>query len=158
VQPADLIFIRGTEGIAGPIKWLTQSPYTHIAGLVDEGQIFESQAGRRAGFESVETYKGVADVYRCPLVTEEQRREIINAVLQWAGSGYDYLRFGSLACRQILGAVIPMPVYSSRTRHICTTLWVDAYRAAGIDLCPGVAHPTPGELAQSPLLEFAGSF
>lgn len=154
--PGDLIFIRGTEGVAGPIKKITRSPYTHIAGVVVEDSLLEAQALRRTGHQPVATYEGVSDVYTCPGLSTRQREEIIQHATQSYGARYDYLLFVSLAARHLLGKMIPL--YSRRSRHICTTLWTDAYRAAGIELCPGNQHPTPGELSKSKLLNWVGSF
>lgn len=156
MQPGDLIFIRGTEGIAGPIKKITRSPYTHIAGVVVNDQLLESQALRKTGHQALETYRGVSDVYICPSVCTAERREIVKFAMQWFGTRYDYLLFGSLAFRHLLGE--GMPLYANKGRHICTTLWTQAYRSVGIELCPGIEYPTPGELSQSGLLQYVGSF
>lgn len=156
MQPGDLIFIRGTEGIAGPIKKLTKSPYTHIAGVVLDDTLIESQSMRRTGYQAVETYRGVSDVYTCTVLSEKQRQEVVKFVTNQMGTKYDYLLIGWLAIRLLFGDVVPFR--ASKTRQICTTLWADAYKAVGVDLCPGIAHPTPGELAQSKYLQLVGSF
>ncbi len=158
MKPGDLIFIRGTQGIAAPIQKITHSPYTHIAGLLPDNRVFESQALRRTGPQPLETYRGVSDVYTCPELTASERDAIVRAVMQWIGTRYDYGLFGSLAVRHIFGDTVPIPLVASKRRHICTTLWTQAYRAVGIDLCPGIEYPTPGELAKSPVLKFVGSF
>lgn len=156
MQPGDLVFIRGTEGVAAPIKKITRSPYTHIAGVAVDNHLLESQALRKTGYEPIDTYRGVADVYSCPYVTDSERRQIVEAAKEWLGVRYDYLLFGFLAARHIIGPNVP--VYASRRRQICTTLWVEAYRSVGIDLCPGIEYPTPGELASSSFLEHVGSY
>lgn len=156
MQPGDLIFIRGTQGVAGPIKKLTQSPYTHIAGLVLNNKLIESQGLRKTGYQSVETYKGVSDIYICQVLSIYQRDKIVSYVKQQIGTKYDYLLVGWLAARHLFGNVVP--IYASRKRQICTTLWADAYKAAGIELCPGISHPTPGELSKSKLLNYVGSY
>ncbi|MCL6633321.1 MAG: hypothetical protein K6T63_11905 [Alicyclobacillus herbarius] len=156
MEAGDLIFIRGTEGLAWPITKVTRSPYTHVAGVVEEGQLIESQALRRTGFQPLATYQGVGDIYTCPELKDWQREGIVEYVQRWIGCRYDYFLFTLLAFRQILGGLVP--VYLSDKRHICTTLWVEAYRAVGIDLCPGIRCPTPGELAGSPHLRYLRSF
>lgn len=156
MQPGDLIFIRGTQGIAGPIKKLTRSPYTHIAGVVLDDTLIESQGMRRTGYQAVDTYRGVSDVYTCASLSMHQRNEVIKFVTGQMGTKYDYLLIGWLAVRLIFGDIIPFR--ASSKRQICTTLWADAYKAAGVELCPGIEHPTPGELAQSKYLKYVGSF
>ncbi|KPV43350.1 hypothetical protein [Alicyclobacillus ferrooxydans] len=156
LQPGDLVFIRGTEGLAGPIKKFTRSPYTHIAGLAIDGELIESQALRRTGYQSLETYRGVADVYTCKVLSPEQRHQIVDFVKREVGGKYDYFLFGWLAFRSLLGNA--MPSYFGSKRHICTTLWADAYKQVGIELCPHTPYPTPGELSASKLLQHVGSF
>lgn len=156
LQPGDLIFIRGNQGVAGPIKKLTRSPYTHMAGLVLNDTVIESQGLRRTGYELVDTYRGVADVYTCADISYEQRQKVVSFVKQEIGTKYDYLLICWMACRYIIGDVVPL--IASKKRRICTTLWADAYRAAGIELCPDIEHPSPGELSKSKYLKFVGSF
>ncbi len=156
MKPGDLIFIRGTEGIAGPIKKITRSPYTHIAGIVLNNKLIESQGMRKTGYEDLGTYRGVADVYTCNSLTDQQRNEVVRLVKQKIGTKYDYMLIGWLACRHLIGNIIPL--VANNKRGICTTLWADAYKTAGIDLCPDIQYPTPGELSKSTLLECVGSF
>ncbi|MFX4303132.1 hypothetical protein ACOJUR_12870 [Alicyclobacillus tolerans] len=151
-----MIFIRGTQGLAGPIRKITRSPYTHIAGLAHPEQVIESQALRITGYEHVQTYKGVADVYRCEELTDRQRKEIVEFARSKIGTRYDYLLFFWLAGRHLLGQSVPL--IASQKRRICTTLWADAYRSVGIDLCPGIEYPTPGELANSQWLKKVDSY
>ncbi|MCL6454247.1 MAG: hypothetical protein K6T78_11605 [Alicyclobacillus sp.] len=156
IKPGDLIFIRGTEGVAGPIKKITRSPYTHVAGAIFDDRLIESQALRRTGYQDLTCYQGVSDVFTCPRLTEKDRRAIVAYVTKHIGTRYDYVLFGFLACRHLFGEM--MPVCALKRRHICTTLWLEAYQSVGIDLCPGITYPTPGELSQSPELEFVGSY
>ena len=156
LQPGDLVFIRGTEGLAGPIKKFTRSPYTHIAGLVLDGKLIESQALRRTGYQNLDTYRGVADVYTCKTLSTDQRQQIVDFVKQEIGGRYDYILFGWLAFRSLLGGAIPS--YFGSKRQICTTLWANAYKQAGVELCPETPYPTPGELSNSKLLQRVGSF
>jgi uncharacterized protein YycO len=154
LHPADLVFIRGNRLLDEPIKIITGSKYTHVAGSVKKHTLVEAQGLRKTGYQSMETYLGVADIYTCPALTDRQRAEVIHYVLQQVGSRYDYLLLLWEALRYILGVVLP---YFKTRRKICSTLWADAYKAAGIDLCPGVKYPTPGDLANSPLLVMVGS-
>lgn len=149
-QPANLVFIRGTQGIATPIKKLTKSPYTHVAGFVMPDQLIESQGFRKTGYQSAETYEGVSDVYTCDILSPEQRLDIVHYVTKEIGTPYDYLLIGLIGVRLLFKS--ESLKYTNQKRQICTTLWVDAYRSVGVDLCPGNLHPTPGDLAQSPLL------
>ena len=152
--PGDLIFIRGSEGIAGTIKRLTKSPYTHMAGFATYQDIIESQALRRTGWDTAKRYREVGDLYVCDSLTKEQRLKIVEHVMDQIGTKYDYLLVGRLGWHLLRGKTTLR--HNTRGKHICTTLWVDAYRAAGIDLCPGNPYPTPADLAASSKLRYVG--
>lgn len=154
-QPGNLVFIRGTQGIAGPIKRLTNSPYTHVAGFVLPNQLIEAQSFRKTGYEEASTYAGVADVYACQQLTPAQRLGIVRQVTREIGTSYDYFLVGLLGITLLLKRSNLR--YRNPRRQICTTLWVDAYKSVNLDLCPGIDHPTPGDLAKSTLLTYVGS-
>lgn len=146
LRGADLIFVRGTQWINFPVKLVTQSQYTHVAGYVLKGKLIEAQSFRQTGYASVATYQGASDVFRCPHLTYEQMRKIVWYVEREIGSEYDYLLLGWEAVRLVFGVILP---YVKNKRRICSTLWADAYKSAGIDLCPGQRFPTPADLVHS---------
>lgn len=152
--PGDLIFIRGTEGIAGTIKRLTNSPYTHMAGFATYHEIIESQALRRTGWDTASRYLDVADLYVCDTLSSDQRLAIVRYVIRQIGTGYDYLLIGRLGLQLMMGRESLR--HNPRGKYICSTLWADAYQAAGIELCPGNPYPTPADVAASPHLRYVG--
>lgn len=150
---ADLVFIRGTRWLDFPVKLVTQSQYTHVAGYVGMGKLIEAQGFRKTGYEPVATYKGGADVFRCPFLNLRQRQQIMDYIYKEVGGRYDYLLIGWEAFRLIFGLALP---YVKGKARICSTLWADAFKAAGVDLCPKQQYPTPSDLVQSPLLRKIG--
>lgn len=151
----DLLFVRGKSLLDQPIIAVTHSQYTHVAGYIKPDQLVEAQGFRKTGYQSPDFYAGQSDIYRYRQLTTEQWIALSRFIQQEIGSRYDYLLLGWELIRVGLGVALP---YFRNRRKICSTLWADAYRAAGIDLCPGIRYPTPGELANSALLEQVGSF
>jgi uncharacterized protein YycO len=142
----DLIIVKGLTWIGKEIESITKSEYSHIAGLVKTNELIEAAGFRKTGYQGLDYYAGLADIFICPSVTEEQREIIVNYTIQEVGSQYDYLLILWEAIRYMTHVLLP---YTEMKSRICSTLWSDAYLAAGIDLCPGVKYPSPGDLAKS---------
>jgi hypothetical protein len=152
---ADLILVRGTSLIDRTIESVSHSEFSHVAGLVKPNELIEAQGFRRTGYQALDFYDGKADVFTCDGLTNTQRRMILAYVIKEVGTRYDWLLIGWEAVRYLLGILLPFREWHSR---ICSTLWADAYKEAGVDLCPGIRYPTPGDLAQSKLLRKVGSY
>lgn len=151
----DLIFVRGDAPIPKIIEEITDSPYYHVAGLVKENELIEANGFRKTGYAGLDYYWGHADVYTCDSLTDEQRQKIVEYVTAFVGSRYDYPLIVWEAARYLLRWVWP---YKEGKSRICSTLWADAYREVGVELCPGIRYPSPADLAQSKLLRKVGSF
>ena len=152
---ADLLFIRGNQWIDLPVKLVTRSQYTHVAGYVGAGKLIEAQGLRKTGYQDLYTYQGVCDVYRYPGWTLERSEQIIAYSESKIGSRYDYTLLAWEFFRLSFGVILP---YIKNNRRICSTLWADAYKHAGVNLCPSLEYPTPSDLVKSKLLRKIGSF
>lgn len=130
---ADLVFVRGTRWLDFPVKLVIQSQYTHVAGYVGMGKLIEAQGLRKTGYEPLTTYKDAADVFRYPHLNTRQRQQIMDYVHKEIGGRYDYFLIGWEAFKHIFGLALP---YAKSKARICSTLWSDAFKAAGVDLCP----------------------
>ncbi|UOF88862.1 hypothetical protein LSG31_13020 [Fodinisporobacter ferrooxydans] len=155
LRPGDLVFVRGTTWFEKAIEDITSSQYSHVAGIVKENELIEAQGFRKTGYQGLDCYYGQSDIFTCAGLSDEQRQAIIECVLSEVGTRYDYILILWEAVRYLLHKVFP---YKETKRRICSTLWADAYKAAGIDLCPGIRYPSPEDLAQSKLLKKIGSY
>lgn len=154
-RPADLIIVRRAGFVPRVIQHVTHSPYDHVAGWVKENELIEADAFRKTGYQALDFYDGQADVYTCDVLTDEQRKQIITYVQNEVGSHYDYVLIVWELIRYLLDVMLPF--YEGK-RRICSTLWSDAYRSAGVDLCPTTLFPSPADLANSSLLRKMGSY
>jgi hypothetical protein len=155
VKPGDLILVKANDLISDVIEDVSNSPYSHTAGLVKDKVIIEAVGFKKIGYQSLDYYKGKADVYTCDSLTEKQRETILEVVISKVGGQYDYFLLVWEFIRYTFGFVLPYK--EGKMIRICSTLWADAYRKAGVDLCPGVKYPSPGDLAVSKLLRKIGS-
>jgi uncharacterized protein YycO len=155
IRTADLLLVRGTGWMDKAIEIVSHSPYSHVAGVVKENELVESVGFQKTGYEGIDTYARKSDLYTCDALTDQQRKDIVQFVISKIGTGYDYFLIAWEAGHFLLGINVP---YRENGRYDCSTLWADAYKSVGIDLCPGIQFPTPGDLAQSSLLRFVGQF
>lgn len=154
IKPGDIILEKGTGLISETIEDISKSIYSHTAGYAKENELIEANGFRKTGYQALDYYDGIADVFTCDSLTDEQRKQIVEYVTKEVGGRYDYLLLFLEAIRFLFHVIIP---HNERTNRICSTLWADAYRDVGIDLCPGIEYPSPGDLANSKLLVKVGS-
>ena len=152
--PADLVIVRGTSPIDRMIEDVEHSPYSHVAGYVGGGLVIQAEGCKPTGYAPLAFFAG-QPVFRCALLTDGQRRQIVDWVTDRIGSHYDYRLLLWEWLRYVLHVMLPWCV--ERRKYICSTLWADAYRTAGIDPCPGIRFPSPADLAESLLLVQVGT-
>lgn len=156
IRPADIILVRGTGFTDHVIEGVTLSPYSHATGLVKPNELIEAQAFRTTGYQGLDFYKGSSDIFTCDELTDDQRQRIVAFVMAEVGTRYDYALIGRELEHYVLH--VDLPFVEGDGRHDCSTLWADAYRWVGVDPCPGIKYPTPGDLGKSTLLRMLGSF
>ncbi|WP_425805507.1 hypothetical protein ACHOLT_02245 [Desulfitobacterium sp. Sab5] len=150
IQPGDLLLIQGNTWIDKVIKRITGSSYTHVAGVVGPDEAVEILPFKRTNYQKLETYTGRVDVFTCNSLTDDQRRKIVEHAVNKVGAKYDYKLIIWEASRYLFHWVWP---YKARDNSLCSTLWADAYRNAGINLCPDIIYPSPGDLGESPIIQ-----
>lgn len=155
IKPGDLILVKSTDLISNLIEDISNSIYSHIAGLIEDHLIIEAVGFKRIGYQTLDYYKGRADIFTCYNITDKQRENIVNNVIIKVGGYYDYFLLVWEFIRYSFNLILPYREHPMV--RICSTLWAEAYRQAGIELCPGIKYPSPGDLAQSKLLWKMGS-
>jgi uncharacterized protein YycO len=155
LRPGDLIFVRGSGLPDRLIEYVTDSPYSHVSGAVGAEKLVEAQAFMQTKYQNLDFYIGNVDIYTCDILTDEQRRQIMIYATAQVGTPYDYWLILWEAMRFLLNWDCH---HVKRKKYICSTLWADAYRAAGVELCPHVKYPVPGDLSRSSLLRKMGSY
>ena len=155
IKPADLILVRGTGWISGAIEDVEHSPYSHVAGAINNFELIEAEGLEKTGYVLVRKYAGQADVFRCESLTTDQRANILHTAKWSVGQRYDYFLLVVEWIRYWFGVIVPYR--EPPNMRICSTLWAGIYQGQGIDLCPGIRYPTPADVSQSKLLRKVGS-
>ena len=155
IQPGDILLISGNTLVDKIIKLVTRSPYSHVVGVVNPNQVVEILPLSTARFKKIQDYTGRADVFTCERLSNDDRRKIVDYVTGKIGASYDYYLIIWEASRYLFNWVWP---YDNKDSSLCSTLWSEAYRKAGIDLCPDVKFPVPGDLAKSRYLHKVGIY
>lgn len=155
IQFGDILLIRGDTWIDKIIRIVTGSPYTHVAGVVNSNEAIEILPFKRTRFQKLKSYTGQTDVYTYSNLTEEQREKIVEHVINKVGTKYDYNLIFWEASRYLLHWKWP---YKATNNSLCSTLWAEAYRKAGVDLCPDILYPSPGDLGNASILKKVESY
>lgn len=154
LYPADLVFVHSSALLPELIEDVTGCKYYHVAGLARQNELIEAESFRKTGYRALDVYDGQADVFRCESLTSLQRQHIVQYAEEEIGTHYDYLLIVWEGIRYVLHILLP---FYEGNRRICSTLWADAYRSAGVELCPGIAFPSAADLAVSERLRCIGS-
>lgn len=159
LKPGDLILVRGGNHIIGEIidEFENHGTYSHVAGFVKDDIIIEANGTYSAAYNSIYNYVGKADVYRCSIVTEEERQRIIDYTKNQITirGKYDWKLIFILAFNFIFKRNFKYK--EPFNEKICSVLWRDAYKSAGVDLCYGIDYPNPQQISKSDLLWKIGS-
>lgn len=155
IQPGDILLIRGNTWIDKIIRVITGSQYTHVAGVVNSDEAIEILPFNRTQFQKLRSYTGRTDIYTCSDLTAEQRKKIVEHAVERIGTKYDYKLIFWEASRYLFDWTWP---YNTDNKSLCSTLWAEAYRKAGVNLCPDIIYPTPGDLGKATLLEKIESY
>lgn len=172
-QPGDF-FVTATSGnlldkfFAWCIRFGTESTVNHAGIYIGNGQIVEAVRsvvrGTESEYPNAVWSNGMAPKYLYIVpkwnysvtLTEDQRQAIVSAAQSYVGRPYGYLdilaiglaqkRFGSSVSRVSKWWWVKRIEKSKAL--ICSQLVVEAYRAAGVDLAPGVPAGlvSPGDL------------
>lgn len=156
IRPGDVLLIRGDTWIDKIIRIITGSPYTHVAGVVNSDEAIEILPFKTVRFRKLSSYTGRTDVYAYSDLTDEQRKKIVEQVINKVGTKYDYKLIFWEASRYLLHW--KWPYQAGNNCCLCSTLWAEAYRKAGVDLCPDILYPSPGDLGNSAILQKIESY
>ena len=149
----DLVIVQGRGFFSHIIEDVTDSSYSHVAIIVNQEQVIEAMGLKRTGYQTINFYRG-QDVFTCPLLTEIQRQQIVNFLINQIGTHYDYLLLFWELIRYGFHVLFP---YTEDKKYICSTLAADAYKVAGVNLTPKIKYPSPADIANSKLLTKIGS-
>lgn len=151
LKPCDLILVKNHGLVSDIIKDITDSNYSHVAGVIDKnGILVEAEGFEKTGKVSIDKYKDIYDVYRYKGLTEEDSEKILGFINGQLNSHYDYFLLFIEFIRYVFHKTLP---YKEPFGYsICSGLWSKAFRSVGIDLTPNILYPSPKDISESKLL------
>lgn len=147
LQPFDLLFVYGRTWIGRVISKVTRSPYSHVAVVLDQRHIAETDWRKPLQIGHL-NYKVIDyDVYRYRFgLTDKQKKVMEEFIDSKLGTKYDLLQTITNGLFVLTG----FPIRDAPDRMNCSETVDRMFAAAGIDLLPGaLGKVTPGELARS---------
>jgi uncharacterized protein YycO len=151
MQTGDLVFFKGTSFISRVIGWLTKSPYTHVAIVVEKDQILEADRFILSRITHIDNEK-VFSVLRYPL-KPQQMENIKLECYKSVGIKYDYFQIFIWFFR-LLSNHEKQGMINNANRTYCSELVDRIYAKQGIDLVPNRINGDvlPVHLLESPIL------
>lgn len=149
-KPGDLIFCHGNRIISRIVQWAQANYFSHVFLVVSEDKCIMVINGRRVELVDLNAFLNDPNcyVYTCPILTDEQRKEIVSEALEHIGDKYGYLT----AFVQALRYVFHVQIRDDELRPFnCSTLVHYCYLKAGVRLT-WAPVPSVADLAHSPLL------
>ncbi|UKS30141.1 hypothetical protein LOZ80_14860 [Paenibacillus sp. HWE-109] len=151
-EACDVIFVkkRKRPSLFGwLVRWVTKSPYSHVAYYIDGNVIFEANANRTAGLADLSELSDY-DIKRLDLPLET-RRAILKRILATEGAGYGWGEIAALFLRLKFGINV---FYDDKRRFICSEEIVAATLAeTGLNIVnQTTGDVSPADLWLSPYL------
>ena len=160
LQPGDVLLVEGSSRISVAIKYLTQSTWSHAAlyvgedllrGKAPEGHCFVEadvvEGVRTVGFEEFDCCH--TRVCRARGLSEEERKALVQFVIQRVGDRYDLRNIVDLA--RYLLPTTPVPSRFRRqllslgsgepTKAICSSLIAEAFESVRYPVIPNAYGP-----------------
>jgi hypothetical protein len=147
----DLLFVRGRSLIGRLVQAVTRSPYSHVAIVLDEWHVAETDWKYPLKVRHLTYPAGAFDVmrYRGELMPQ-QLAAMERFLHEKLTTPYDYLQ----SITNGLYLLVGISIRDAPGRMNCSETVDRMFAAAGIDLCPAVlGHVTPADLARSEKLQ-----
>ncbi len=166
LKPLDILLYKGTGFTSWVIEWLSKSPYSHIALVVNPGMNLgiESNTGHQAGVRAFDLRRIAVeqvDVFRLKPQYSVDQETVISYLVGHLGVGYDYwgvICLGLLKIFSLLSFTLfrPHNSFQRNKDYFCSELVWEAFASDGLDLVPqtGAADITsPGDIAKSEVVD-----
>jgi hypothetical protein len=156
LRPGDVLLVEGDTRVAGIIKYLTQSTWSHAALYIGDGLPPDPRTGEPRDLVEALAEDGVVAVplskyarfntrvCRPVALTQEERRSVVDFALSYLGRQYDTRYIADLV--RYLFPYPPVPVALRRrllalgsadpTRAICSTMIAQAFHEIGYPILP----------------------
>lgn len=161
LRRCDILFTQGEGWTSRIIRWRTQSPYSHVA-LVVEPTIhlgIESHTGRPSGVRAFDLRKlssDAVDVFRAKPQFQFDADAVIRFLVAHLGARYDLQGVIWLGVLKLFGLKERANRFQREKDYFCSELVYEAFAAGGLDIVPQIGEAeitSPADIARSPRVE-----
>lgn len=148
LQPYDLLFYKGNDFISNIIKKETNSPYSHVALVLDDKHLIEIDKSYNLRIGHLGYSKQSFDIYRLKEpISFGQQMAINEYIYETINSKYDFIEILDI----LLLKFFKFTIKNDPNKFICSS-WINdcLWSAAGIELS-NKEYPTPQELISDKL-------
>jgi uncharacterized protein YycO len=147
VQPCDLLFYKGKGMLSRIVESVTDSPYSHVALILDSLHVVETDFFRPVNIYHISYPKGSYDIYRAEGLSSQQAQRIIEYTMTVLGQDYDLIQSLSHLTNRCFG----FPLVNFQHLKNCSELVDLAFKHAGFPLLDNDFNGTvtPGQLSLS---------
>lgn len=143
MQRYDLLFVKGKSLQSKVIQAVTDSPYSHVAIVLDSYHVLETDVRYPLQIRHLSYPVSMYDVYRFHReLTENEKARMEAFIKDKLQTKYDLAR----TITNGLFVIAKIPIMNAMQRMNCTEAAYELYKAGGMDL---EANLTPKELATS---------
>lgn len=161
LRTCDILLYKGTDFTSKLIQWGTNSPYNHVAVVVNPAMslAIESNTGHQSGVRALDLRKldeeGV-DIFRVRAEHPYDHGKTISYLVSCLGSDYDLRGVLWLGVLKLLHLKEHSNKWQRERDYFCSELCYAAFNDGGLDIVPQVAEAditSPGDIARSERLE-----
>ena len=161
LKACDVLLYKGTGLTSWVIHAGTQSPYSHVA-VVVEPKIFlgiESNTGHQSGVRAFDLRKldsHEVDIFRIKSTFRFDREKVISFLVAHLGSNYDWPGVMWLGALKLFHLKAQSNQFQEEKDYFCSELCYEAFKESGLDIVPEVDEAdvtSPADIAQSSVLE-----
>ncbi|MGG4440494.1 hypothetical protein [Brevibacillus fortis] len=147
----DLLFVRGSSPLARLIQGVTNSPYSHVAIVLDEYHIAETDWRFPLQWNHNSYPPKQIDVYRYRGELESWQEEAMTGFIRkHIGTPYDFWQTNTNGLYLLTG----VPIQDAPDRINCSETVDGMFAAAGINLTPdAIGKVSPADLVKSSKLQ-----
>jgi len=150
LQSFDLLFVKGESIIGRAVQHVTDSPYSHVAIVIDPWHVVETNWRYPLKVRHIKYRTDQYNIYRYKEPFTLYQLSTMEQFLRWnMNTPYDTIQSLTNGLYLLTG----LPIRDAPERMNCSETVDRMFAAAGIDLSPEVlGHVTPADLARSELL------
>lgn len=147
IKKFDILLYKGKSPIAKLIQHVTNSPYSHVAIVLDEYHCLETDWKYPVKIRHLKYKKNQYEIMRYEELSEEEKEYMGKFINIYLNTQYDFKQVIS----HWLNLSFNFTISNSNSRFICSELADRMYKYAGIDLLPKFMNGsvTPADLSRS---------